>query len=257
MAALAGSGSGFRASTSSPAWSRASSGASARRYRRSRRPAPTIDEVSLPHTEYGLGHVLHRGSGRGVANLARYDGIRFGPRLRRRRLLDNYLTTRGRLFGAEVKRRLMLGTYALSSGYYDAYYLKAQKVRTLIKGDFDALLAQRFDALVAPTSPTVAFRFGARMADPVAMYLSDVCTIPVNVAGLPGISIPCGLSEGLPVGLQFIGAPWSEAELFALARGYEGLTVGADWRGLEPAELAAASDPATPAPLERVAAGAA
>jgi len=127
----------------------------------------------------------------------------------------------------------------------------------LIKGDFDALWAQGFDALVAPTSPTVAFRFGARMADPVAMYLSDACTLPVNVAGLPGISIPCGLSEGLPVGLQFIGAPWSEAELFELARAYEGLTAGADWRSLEPTELAAASDPATPAPLERLAAGAA
>ena len=100
----------------------------------------------------------------------------------------------------------MLGTYALSAGYYDAYYLKAQKVRTLIKGDFDALWAQGFDALVAPTSPTVAFRFGARLADPVSMYLSDACTLPVNMAGLPGISIPAGLSEGLPVGLQLIGA---------------------------------------------------
>ena len=108
----------------------------------------------------------------------------------------------------------MLGTYALSAGYYDAYYLKAQKVRTLIKGDFDALWAQGFDALVAPTSPTVAFRFGARLADPVSMYLSDACTLPVNMAGLPGISIPCGLSEGLPVGLQLIGAPWSEPALF-------------------------------------------
>ena len=127
-------------------------------------------------------------------------------------MLANYLATRGRGFGAEVKRRIMLGTYALSAGYYDAYYLKAQKVRTLIKGDFDALWAQGFDALVAPTSPTVAFRFGARLADPVAMYLSDACTLPVNMAGLPGVSIPCGLSEGLPVGLQLIGAAWSEAD---------------------------------------------
>ena len=118
----------------------------------------------------------------------------------------NYLATRGQGFGAEVKRRIMLGTYALSAGYYDAYYLKAQKVRTLIKGDFDALWAQGFDALVAPTSPTVAFRFGARLADPVSMYLSDACTLPVNMAGLPGMSIPCGLSDGLPVGLQLIGA---------------------------------------------------
>jgi aspartyl-tRNA(Asn)/glutamyl-tRNA(Gln) amidotransferase subunit A len=148
----------------------------------------------------------------------------------------------------------MLGTYALSAGYYDAYYLKAQKVRTLIKADFDACWAQGFDALVAPTSPTVAFRFGARLADPVAMYLSDACTLPVNMAGLPGVSIPCGLSEGLPVGLQFIGAPWTEARLFELARGYEAITSGADWRSLEPTELASASDPAAPTPAERLAA---
>ena len=137
----------------------------------------------------------------------------------------------------------MLGTYALSAGYYDAYYLKAQKVRTLIKGDFDALWAQGFDALVAPTSPTVAFRLGDRLADPVSMYLSDACTLPVNMAGLPGVSVPCGLSDGLPVGLQLIGAAWSEAELFGLARGYEAITADASWRSLEPAELAAAADP--------------
>jgi aspartyl-tRNA(Asn)/glutamyl-tRNA(Gln) amidotransferase subunit A len=212
-----------------------------------------VEEVSLPHTEYGLATYYIVAPAEASANLARYDGIRYGPRLGDGDVLDNYLTTRGRLFGAEVKRRLMLGTYALSAGYYDAYYLKAQKVRTLIKGDFDALWAGGFDALVAPTSPTVAFRFGARMADPVSMYLSDACTLPVNVAGLPGISIPCGLSEGLPVGLQFIGAPWSEAELFSLARAYEGLTADADWRQLEPAELALAADPSTPSPLERLA----
>jgi aspartyl-tRNA(Asn)/glutamyl-tRNA(Gln) amidotransferase subunit A len=148
----------------------------------------------------------------------------------------------------------MLGTYALSAGYYDAYYLKAQKVRTLIKGDFDALWARGFDALVAPTSPTVAFRFGARLADPVSMYLSDACTLPVNMAGLPGISIPAGLSEGLPVGLQLIGAPWSELELFRLARGYEAITADADWRTLEPADLPALADPSTPTPAERMAA---
>jgi aspartyl-tRNA(Asn)/glutamyl-tRNA(Gln) amidotransferase subunit A len=157
------------------------------------------------------------------------------------------------LFGPEVKRRIMLGTYALSAGYYDAYYLKAQKVRTLIKGDFDKLWAQGFDALVAPTSPTVAFRFGARLADPVSMYLSDACTLPVNMAGLPGVSIPCGLSEGLPVGLQLIGAAWSEASLFGLARGYEAITVGAEWRGQEPTGLAEAADPGTPTPAERAA----
>ena len=212
-----------------------------------------VEEVSLPHTDYGLATYYIVAPAEASANLARYDGIRFGPRLGDGDVLANYLATRDQGFGAEVKRRIMLGTYALSTGYYDAYYLKAQKVRTLIKGDFDALWAQGFDALVAPTSPTVAFRFGARMADPVAMYLSDACTLPVNMAGLPGISIPCGLSEGLPVGLQFIGAPWSEAALFSLSRGYEAITADAEWRALEPTDLAASLDPAAPSPIERVA----
>jgi aspartyl-tRNA(Asn)/glutamyl-tRNA(Gln) amidotransferase subunit A len=135
----------------------------------------------------------------------------------------------------------MLGTYALSAGYYDAFYLKAQKVRTLIKKDFDEIFGSGIDALVAPTSPTVAFAFGAKMADPVAMYLSDACTLPVNMAGLPGVSIPCGMSEGLPVGLQLIGPAWSELELFRLARAYEGVTEGAAWRDLEPTALAEAA----------------
>ena len=156
----------------------------------------TVEEVSLPHTDYGLATYYIVAPAEASANLARYDGIRYGPRLGDGDVLANYLATRGQGFGAEVKRRIMLGTYALSAGYYDAYYLKAQKVRTLIKGDFDALWAQGFDALVAPTSPTVAFRFGERLADPVSMYLSDACTLPVNMAGLPGVSIPCGLSDG-------------------------------------------------------------
>ncbi|HVL54846.1 MAG TPA: Asp-tRNA(Asn)/Glu-tRNA(Gln) amidotransferase subunit GatA [Vitreimonas sp.] len=207
-----------------------------------------VEEVSLPHTEYGLATYYIVAPAEASANLARYDGIRYGPRLDDSQVLANYLRTRGERFGDEVKRRVMLGTYALSAGYYDAYYLKAQKVRTLIKGDFDALWAQGFDALVAPTSPTVAFRFGARMADPVSMYLSDACTLPVNMAGLPGISIPAGLSDGLPVGLQLIGAPWTELELFRLARGYEAITADAEWRAMEPAELHLADDPRTPAP---------
>jgi aspartyl-tRNA(Asn)/glutamyl-tRNA(Gln) amidotransferase subunit A len=211
-----------------------------------------VEEVSLPHTDYGLATYYIVAPAEASANLARYDGLRYGPHHAEGDVLANYLATRGRGFGAEVKRRIMLGTYALSAGYYDAYYLKAQKVRTLIKADFDALWAQGFDALVAPTSPSVAFRLGERLADPVTMYLSDACTLPVNMAGLPGISIPCGLSEGLPVGLQLIGAPWSEAELFGLARGYEAITATADWRSLEPAELALAADPATPAPSERI-----
>jgi aspartyl-tRNA(Asn)/glutamyl-tRNA(Gln) amidotransferase subunit A len=201
-----------------------------------------IEEVSLPHTEYGLATYYIVAPAEASANLARYDGIRYGPRLGGPDgdVLSTYLRTRGEGFGAEVKRRVMLGTYALSAGYYDAYYLKAQKVRTLIKGDFDELFARGFDALVAPTSPTVAFELGARLADPVAMYLSDACTLPVNMAGLPGLSIPCGLSEGLPVGLQLIGAPWTEARLFELARGYEAVTASADWRGVRPAGLDAA-----------------
>ena len=213
-----------------------------------------IEEVSLPHTDYGLATYYIVAPAEASANLARYDGIRYGPRLGDGDVLGNYLATRGQLFGPEVKRRIMLGTYALSAGYYDAYYLKAQKVRTLIKRDFDVLWEEGFDALVAPTSPSVAFRFGAKMADPVAMYLSDACTLPVNMAGLPGISIPCGLSEGLPVGLQLIGAAWSELELFTLARGYEAITSSAEWRGQEPAQLAAAADPSAPTPAERASA---
>ena len=213
-----------------------------------------VEEVSLPHTEYGLATYYIVAPAEASANLARYDGIRYGPRLGEGGdVLAGYLATRGHGFGAEVKRRIMLGTYALSAGYYDAYYLKAQKVRTLIKGDFDALWTQGLDALVAPTSPTVAFRFGARIADPVSMYLSDACTLPVNMAGLPGVSIPCGLSDGLPVGLQLIGAPWSEAGLFDLARAYEAITASASWRSVEPTDLAASIDPATPTPIERAA----
>ncbi len=214
----------------------------------------TVEEVSLPHTDYGLATYYIVAPAEASANLARYDGVRFGPRLGDSDVLGNYLATRGRGFGAEVKRRIMLGTYALSAGYYDAFYVKAQKVRTLIKRDFDTLFEQGFDALVAPTSPSVAFRFGAKMADPVAMYLSDACTLPVNMAGLPGISIPCGLSEGMPVGLQLIGPAWSELRLFQLARAYEALTAGASWRGQEPAQLTLTTDPSQPTPTERVAA---
>ena len=212
-----------------------------------------VEEVSLPHTDYGLATYYIVAPAEASANLARYDGIRYGPAVRDGDILANYLATRGRGFGAEVKRRIMLGTYALSAGYYDAFYLKAQKVRTLIKADFDAVWAAGFDAIVAPTSPGVAFRLGAKMDDPVAMYLNDACTLPVNMAGLPGISIPCGLSEGLPVGLQLIGAPWTEPGLLRLARAYEGLTAGEDWRALEPTALAASIDPRSPTPAERAA----
>jgi len=215
-----------------------------------------VEDVSLPHTDYGLATYYIVAPAEASANLARYDGVRYGlsRRLDGGDFIADYLATRGEGFGAEVKRRVMLGTYALSAGYYDAFYLKAQKVRTLIKRDFDEVFASGIDALVAPTSPSVAFRFGAKMNDPVAMYLSDACTLPVNVAGLPGISIPCGMSEGLPVGLQLIGPAWSELMLLRAARAFEGLTAGAAWRGLEPAHLADADDAAGPTPTERAAA---
>jgi aspartyl-tRNA(Asn)/glutamyl-tRNA(Gln) amidotransferase subunit A len=214
-----------------------------------------IVDVDLPHTDYGLATYYIIAPAEASANLARYDGVRYGRsvRLPGGDFIADYKETRGSGFGAEVKRRIMLGTYALSAGYYDAYYLKAQKVRTLIKADFDAAF-EKVDALVAPTSPTVAFRFGARLADPVAMYLSDACTLPVNIAGLPGLSVPCGLSEGLPVGLQFIGRAWDELRLLQLGRAYEAITAVAAWRTVEPRDLAALEDPATPSAAERAAA---
>jgi aspartyl-tRNA(Asn)/glutamyl-tRNA(Gln) amidotransferase subunit A len=213
-----------------------------------------VVDVSLPHTEFGLATYYIVAPAEASANLARYDGIRYGHAVRGGDVLANYLATRGTGFGAEVKRRIVLGTYALSAGYYDAYYVKAQKARTLIKGDFDAVFGSGIDAVVAPTSPFVAWPFGARMADPVAMYLADACTLPLNIAGLPGMSVPCGLSDGLPVGLQLIGPAWSEARLFALARAYEGIAAGAAWRAVEPPGLAASTDPAGPTPAERAAA---
>ncbi|CAN5777865.1 Asp-tRNA(Asn)/Glu-tRNA(Gln) amidotransferase subunit GatA [soil metagenome] len=214
-----------------------------------------IIDIDLPHTDYGLATYYIIAPAEASANLARYDGVRYGHSVREpgADYIADYLATRGTGFGAEVKRRIMLGTYALSAGYYDAYYLKAQKVRTLIKADFDKAFEQ-VDALVAPTSPTVAFRFGARLADPVAMYLSDACTLPVNMAGLPGLSVPCGLSDGLPVGLQLIGRAWSEGRLFQLGRAYEAITADAAWRTVEPHDLAALADPATPAAADRAAA---
>ena len=199
-----------------------------------------IDEVSLPTTEHALATYYIVAPAEASANLARYDGIRYGASKHGGGdLLDGYLSTRGRGFGPEVRRRIMLGTYALSAGFYDAYYLKAQKVRTLIARDFDRIWAAGYDAIVAPASPSVAWKFGAKMSDPVAMYLADACTIPTNMAGLPGLSTPCGLSEGLPVGLQLIGAPWSETGLLAIAAGYEALTADAPWRAQEPSDLAA------------------
>ena len=211
-----------------------------------------VEEVSLPHTEYGLASYYIIAPAEASSNLARFDGVRFGHNDRSSgEFIEDYLRTRGTGLGAEVKRRIMLGTYALSAGYYDAYYLKAQKVRTLIKSDFDAVWAAGFDAICAPTSPMTAFPLGAKLQDPVAMYLVDACTLPINMAGLPGMSIPAGLSDGLPVGLQIIGAPWSELSMLRLARAYEGITARAPWRALEPAELHLTDDPNTPGPAER------
>jgi aspartyl-tRNA(Asn)/glutamyl-tRNA(Gln) amidotransferase subunit A len=182
----------------------------------------TIEAVSLPSTEAALSTYYIIAPAECSANLARMDGVRFGLHVDRPSLTDTYLETRGRGFGPEVKRRIMLGTYALSSGYYDAYYRKAQKVRTLIAEEFDRAF-ERVDALVCPTSPIVAFPKGAR-SDPLSMYLCDVLTLPVNLAGLPGISVPCGLSEGLPVGLQVIGPRFQDARVLRVARAYEQAT---------------------------------
>jgi len=212
-----------------------------------------VDEISLPHTDYGLATYYIIAPAEASSNLARFDGVKYGYHDRSSGdYIADYLATRGAGFGPEVKRRIMLGTYALSAGYYDAYYLKAQKVRTLIKSDFDAAWAAGFDAICAPVSPTVAFRIGEKVDDPVAMYLSDVCTLPINMAGLPGLSIPAGLSEGLPVGLQIIGSPFSELSMLRLARAYEGITARAPWRDLDPAELHLTDDPSTPSPMERM-----
>jgi aspartyl-tRNA(Asn)/glutamyl-tRNA(Gln) amidotransferase subunit A len=179
-----------------------------------------IVEVNLPHTGYALATYYITAPAEASANLARYDGVRYGNRIEGEDLMDMYLKTRGGGFGLEVKRRIMLGTYALSSGYYDAYYVKAQKVRTLIKHDFDKAF-EKVDAIVAPTSPTVAFTSGSRTDDPYQMYLADVFTIPANMAGIPGISVPAGFSEGLPVGLQFLGKAFEEERLLGIAHAYE------------------------------------
>jgi aspartyl-tRNA(Asn)/glutamyl-tRNA(Gln) amidotransferase subunit A len=179
-----------------------------------------IVDVSLPSTDRGLATYYIIAPAEASANLARYDGVRYGLSAAADALWENYARTRGAGFGAEVKRRIMLGTYALSAGYYDAYYVKAQQVRTLIKAEFDEVLST-VDAILAPTSPTVAFKIGAKVDDPLAMYLNDACTLPVNIAGLPGISVPCGLSDGLPVGLQVIGRAFDEATVLRVADAYE------------------------------------
>ena len=181
----------------------------------------TLDEVSLPHTKYALPVYYLIAPAEASANLARYDGVKYGMSAPdAKSVAENYGLTRGRGFGPEVKRRIMLGTYALSAGYYDAYYLKAQKVRTLIKDDFDKAF-QQFDALVAPVAPTVAFKIGEKIDDPLTMYLSDIFTLGPSLAGIPGISVPCGFVDNLPVGLQILGRAFDEPTVFKVAYAYE------------------------------------
>lgn len=180
----------------------------------------TWEEVSLPHSDYAISAYYLIAPAEASSNLARYDGIRFGHRSSSAQsLIDLYKETRSEGFGEEVKRRIMLGTYALSSGYYDAYYLKAQKARTLIKQDFENVYKQ-YDIIIGPTAPTTAFKFGAAK-NPLSMYLNDIYTIPVNLAGLPAISVPCGFVDGLPVGLQMIGKPFEEQTLLRVAHAFE------------------------------------
>ncbi|MCF6139161.1 Asp-tRNA(Asn)/Glu-tRNA(Gln) amidotransferase subunit GatA [Pseudalkalibacillus berkeleyi] len=182
------------------------------------------EEVSLPHSKYGVATYYLLASSEASSNLARFDGVRYGVRTENAdNLLELYNHTRSEGFGDEVKRRIMLGTFALSSGFYDAYYKKAQKVRTLIKNDFDQVF-EKYDVILGPTTPTTAFKVGEKTDDPLTMYANDILTIPVNLAGVPAISVPCGLSNGLPVGLQIIGKAFDESTIYRVAHAYEQAT---------------------------------
>ncbi len=196
----------------------------------------SVETVSLPHTAYAIATYYLIATAEASSNLARYDGIRYGRRAEgAESLLDTYRRSREQGFGAEVKRRILLGTYALSAGYYDAYYGKAQRARTLVRKDFDDAF-KRCDLLVAPTAPTTAFRLGEKLADPLSMYLSDVLTISVNLAGLPALSLPCGVDgSGLPIGAQLIGKPFGEAALLGAAYAYEQVT---EWHRARPPSIA-------------------
>jgi aspartyl-tRNA(Asn)/glutamyl-tRNA(Gln) amidotransferase subunit A len=188
-------------------------------------------EISLPHTDYAVAAYYVLATSEASSNLARYDGVKYGFRAGGDDLLDMYMNTRARGFGAEVKRRIMIGTFALSSGYYDAYYLRAQKVRTLVKRDFEQAFEQ-VDVIATPTTPEPAFLLGEKADDPLRMYLSDIFTISVNLAGTPGITVPCGFTaEGLPVGLQVIGRHFDEQTVLRVAHAYEQST---EWHGRRP-----------------------
>jgi aspartyl-tRNA(Asn)/glutamyl-tRNA(Gln) amidotransferase subunit A len=183
-----------------------------------------VKDVSLPHAPFGLAAYYILAPSEASSNLARYDGVRFGLRVEGENIIEMYSKTRAAGFGPEVKRRIMLGTYALSSGYYDAYYLKALKVRRLLKEDYDKAFEQ-VDVIATPTAPTPAFKFGDKTDDPLSMYLADVFTISVNIAGVPGLSVPCGFSKtGLPIGLQLIGRPFDESTLLRAAWHHEQAT---------------------------------
>jgi aspartyl-tRNA(Asn)/glutamyl-tRNA(Gln) amidotransferase subunit A len=181
-----------------------------------------IVDISLPHTEYAVSTYYIIGPAEASSNLARFDGVQYGLRDKDAGdMIDMYIRTRSKGFGNEAKRRILLGTYCLSSGYYDAYYLKAQKVRTKIKEDFDKAFTE-CDCIVTPTSPTPAFKIGEKADDPLGMYLSDIYTIPANLAGLPAVSIPCGFSENsLPIGLQVLAKPFDEETIFRTAYTFE------------------------------------
>lgn len=180
-----------------------------------------VREISLPHTEYAVAVYYIVATAEASSNLARYDGMRFGHRAAGEDLSETYMITRQEGFGPEVKRRIMLGTYALSAGYYDAYYLKAQQVRTLIRRDFEEAF-NLCDAIITPTSPTTAFKMGEKKENPLEMYLSDICTISINLAGVPALSVPCGFdNKGLPVGMQIIGKHFDEPTVLRIAYAYE------------------------------------
>ena len=184
----------------------------------------TVEEVSLPHSTYGVAVYYIIASSEASTNLQRFDGIRFGYRSEDVQTLEDvYIKSRSEGFGTEVKRRIMLGSFSLSSGFYDAYFKKAGQVRTLIKQDFDQVF-QDFDLIIGPSAPNVAYGIGENINDPLAMYLSDLLTIPVNLAGLPGMSIPAGFSEGLPIGLQIIGKHFDEQTMYQAAYAFEQAT---------------------------------
>ena len=190
-----------------------------------------IQQIHLPHTEYAVPVYYLIAPAEASANLARFDGVRYGPRVEAQTMWEVFRKTRGERFGREVKRRIMLGTYALSAGYYDAYYGKAQKVRTLIRRDFEAVF-QKVDVIAAPVAPTTAFKIGGHSGDPLSMYLEDIFTLPANLAGIPGLAFPVGFDgEGLPIGMQLMGPHFREDLLFRAAYAYQQITA---WHKREP-----------------------